>query len=114
MDWSIEGVDDAVRAIVAWLDDHNGRNDMEISSRILKIGEEFGEAANAWIGALGQNPRKKYYATDDDVVNELADVAITALVAIHSLNRVPSLSLFRRIESVVDRIETEKGERDGY
>lgn len=75
----------AVRSSRDWLDSANGTGDLELTCRILKVTEEAGEAAGAWIGVLGQNPRKG--VTDDraDVVDELADVAITALVAIESL-----------------------------
>jgi hypothetical protein len=37
-------VADAVRASVAWLDAANGRDDTQITLRILKIMEEAGEA----------------------------------------------------------------------
>jgi len=47
----------------------------------MKIGEEFGEVVAAHIGAAGQNPRKGVSATDADVVTELCDVIITAMVA---------------------------------
>ncbi|TDC72480.1 hypothetical protein E1193_27640, partial [Micromonospora sp. KC606] len=44
-----------------------------------------GEAATAWIGLFGQNPREGVMHTRDDVAAELADVVFTALVAIESL-----------------------------
>ncbi|MFJ3860400.1 MazG-like family protein [Streptomyces sp. NPDC090085] len=50
--------------------------------QVLKIGEEFGEAAQAVIGAKGTNPRKGTSHTWEDVHDEVADVAITALVAL--------------------------------
>jgi hypothetical protein len=50
--------------------------------QVLKIGEEFGEAAQAVIGAMGTNPRKGLSHTWDDVHAEVADTAITALVAL--------------------------------
>lgn len=48
---------------------------------VMKIGEEFGEAAEAWIGVYGANPRKGEYGDIGEVRHELLDVAITALVA---------------------------------
>ncbi|MGW0947854.1 MazG-like family protein [Streptomyces sp. NPDC002623] len=51
------------------------------SLQVLKIAEETGEAAQAVIGARGTNPRKGT-APWDDVHAEVADVAITALVAL--------------------------------
>ncbi|QLQ35488.1 MazG-like family protein [Micromonospora robiginosa] len=69
----------------AWLDAANGTGDTELTCRILKLGEETGEVAAAWIGTLGQNPRKGVTHTRAEVAAELADVAFTALVAIESL-----------------------------
>jgi len=75
----------AVRNSRDWLDAANGTGDLELTCRILKVTEEAGEAAGAWIGVLGQNPRKGVTHDRNDVAGELADVAITALVAIESL-----------------------------
>lgn len=74
-----------VRASRARLDEVNGAGTHELTCRILKVTEEAGEAAGAWIGVIGQNPRKGVTHTLDDVAGELADVAMTALVAIESL-----------------------------
>ncbi|GIG70558.1 MazG-like family protein [Phytomonospora endophytica] len=83
------GVSDSVwmtiQAARRWLDEANGSSQMELTCRILKVTEEAGEAAGAWIGAVGQNPRKGITHSHDDVAAELADVALTALVAIESL-----------------------------
>lgn len=49
--------------------------------RVGKVAEEYGEAWAALIGMHGQNPRKGRTHTEDDVVGELLDVALTALVA---------------------------------
>ncbi|MFG1779900.1 MazG-like family protein [Micromonospora sp. NPDC049048] len=76
---------DAVRASRGWLDAANGTGETEMTCRILKLTEEAGEAAGAWIGLLGQNPRKGVTHSREDVAAELADVAFTALVAIESL-----------------------------
>ena len=75
----------AVHASRDWLDAANGTGEQELTCRMLKVTEEAGEAAGAWIGVLGQNPRKGVTHTRADVVAELADVAWTALVAIESL-----------------------------
>jgi NTP pyrophosphatase (non-canonical NTP hydrolase) len=76
---------DAVRGAREWLDAANGTGDTELTCRILKLTEEAGEVAGAWIGLLGQNPRKGVTHGRDDVAAELADVAFTALVAVESL-----------------------------
>jgi NTP pyrophosphatase (non-canonical NTP hydrolase) len=81
----VDDIASVVRASVAWLDDANGRDQAALTFRILKVVEEAGEAAAAWIGAAGNNPRKGVTHTRGDVAAELADVAITALVAIESL-----------------------------
>lgn len=73
---------EAVNAARTWLDETNGTSPLELTCRILKLTEEVGEAAAAWIGATGQNPRKGVTHTYSDVAQELADVAFTALVAI--------------------------------
>lgn len=49
--------------------------------QLLKLTEECGEVAEAYIGATGANPRKGYSHSHEDVRSELLDVAITALVA---------------------------------
>jgi len=74
-----------VPAATRWLDAANGTDEAELSCRMLKVTEEAGEVASAWIGMRGQNPRKGVTHTKEDVAAELADVVITALVAIESL-----------------------------
>ncbi|MGW3606619.1 MazG-like family protein [Micromonospora sp. NPDC005161] len=80
-----ESIWEAARASRSWLDTANGTGQTELTCRILKLTEEAGEASAAWIGVLGQNPRKGVTHTREDVAAELADVAFTALVAIESL-----------------------------
>ncbi|MDJ0386268.1 MazG-like family protein [Streptomyces sp. G-G2] len=63
----------------------NGRmvpNEQQWILQVLKIGEEFGEAAQAVIGVQGTNPRKGTSHSWEDVQAEIADTAITALVAL--------------------------------
>ncbi|WP_405851308.1 MazG-like family protein [Streptomyces sp. NBC_00090] len=50
--------------------------------QVLKMSEEVGEAAQAVIGARGTNPRKGHSHTWQDVHEEVADAAITSLVAL--------------------------------
>ncbi|MEU4244228.1 AAA family ATPase [Actinoplanes sp. NPDC026619] len=83
------GIWAAIAASRAWLDEHNGDAEPELGLRILKIVEEAGEAAAAWIGTLGQNPRKGVTHSRHDVADELGDVAFTALVAAASLGYDP-------------------------
>lgn len=71
-----------IAVINKWLDASNLGSQHEDSMRVMKIGEEFGEAIAAYIGMTGQNPRKGVTHTLDDLLGELSDVAITALAAI--------------------------------
>ncbi|MFF3497760.1 MazG-like family protein [Streptomyces sp. NPDC003247] len=75
-----------VDALWAWLDADqpiDGREGLLL--RMLKLSEEVGEAAQAVIGATGQNPRKGTSHTWEDVEAALCDVVITALVALRTL-----------------------------
>jgi hypothetical protein len=56
-------------------------------ARVAKCSEEVGEAIAALIGMTGQNPRKGFTHTRDDVLKELADVALTALCAIQHFTK---------------------------
>ncbi|HCT79952.1 MAG TPA: hypothetical protein DGG94_06455 [Micromonosporaceae bacterium] len=75
--------------------------------RILKVTEEAGEVAQAWIGVVGQNPRKGVTHTEREVADELADVAFTALVAIQSLGFDVDEVLATCVAKVLRRLETE-------
>jgi len=85
----VTAVDDVTRraavGMLRWLEQGGLGGDELISLQLLKIGEEAGEAAGAWIGAIGVNPRKGVTHSRQDVADELADVVLTALVAIESL-----------------------------
>ncbi|MFH8410703.1 MazG-like family protein [Streptomyces sp. NPDC018019] len=101
-----------IRGFVAWLDDANGRGQEELALRILKITEEAGEVAQAYIGMTGQNPRKGVTHTREDVADELCDVAITALTALTSVvdnpEQVFAAHLGRR-QQRVSELEVRRG-----
>jgi predicted kinase/NTP pyrophosphatase (non-canonical NTP hydrolase) len=99
------GIWAAIAASRVWLDEHNGTAEPELGLRILKIVEEAGEAAAAWIGTVGQNPRKGVTHDRQDVANELGDVAVTALVAAASLGFDPRAVLARVAAKVVGRLD---------
>ena len=72
----------------AWLDanvsaEYKGQPLAQDWARVTKVAEELGQAVEVLIDITGQNPRKppKGY-TKDDLVTELADVALTAIYAI--------------------------------
>lgn len=69
-------------------------------ARISKIGEEFGEVIDAFIGVTGQNPRKGVHGTEDDVNNELVDVALTAILALQ--HRTKDIDITATI--IMDRV----------
>ncbi len=51
-------------------------------ARVAKASEEVGEAIDALIGYTGQNPRKGHYGSEDDLLRELADGALTCIYAL--------------------------------
>jgi len=93
----------------AWLDESNAGMQSEVDDicRILKIAEEGGEAAQAYIGWIGQNPRKGKTHTREEVLDELADVAITAICAIQhftlSASRTEGI-VRRKMDKITKRI----------
>jgi hypothetical protein len=82
---------DALRMLVEWMDTdldgevadtYKGQPLAQDWARVAKVAEEAGEAVDALIGVTGQNPRKGHYGSVDDLLTELADVALTGLYAI--------------------------------
>ncbi|MET9143621.1 MazG-like family protein [Streptomyces sp. NPDC004042] len=93
-----------VDALWAWLDGHRAHGEREtLLLRLLKLSEEVGEAAQAVIGATGQNPRKGTTHTWQDVESELCDVVITALVALRTLTPDAEEVFGRHLARVRDR-----------
>jgi NTP pyrophosphatase (non-canonical NTP hydrolase) len=56
--------------------------DVPIEAQLLKLSEEVGEVAEAYLGMTGLNRRKGVSRTRDDLMGEVADVIITASVAL--------------------------------
>ncbi|MEZ7006155.1 MazG-like family protein [Streptomyces sp. AD55] len=105
-----EGVD----ALCHWLDAHQpvrGREGLLL--RVLKLSEEVGEAAQAVIGATGQNPRKGVTHTWQDVEAELCDVALTALVALRTLTPEAPEVFARHLSGVTARSTPPEPAPDG-
>lgn len=95
--------------LIKWLDGHRPAFGDRLQWRIQKIGEEFGEVLEALGLAAGQNPRKNDgIPTLDltDTVAELADVVITALVALGSIPGVVPA------DAVVERMRSKRAESD--
>ncbi|RPK58339.1 hypothetical protein EES44_24145 [Streptomyces sp. ADI96-15] len=78
--------------------------------RVLKIGEEFGEVAEALHGVNGTNPRKGKSHTMEDVVKELVDVAVTTFVALESITPDAQKEFEARLQHLVDRPQRPSGE----
>lgn len=95
---------DVAERAAGWLDDANGADNGEITLRILKLSEETGEVAAAWIGAQGGNPRKGFTHTRDEVAAELGDVAMSALVAIASIGKDPRAVMAEVATKIDDRL----------
>lgn len=77
---------DKIAAFSRWLETTPSYRNLDpealVWRRIGKITEENGEVTEAWLGAIGENPRKGVVGCVDDVVRELLDVALCALGAV--------------------------------
>lgn len=92
--------------ITAWLDESNPAGPHEDSMRVMKLMEEAGEAGAAYIGMVGQNPRKGVTHTMDDLLKELADVAITALCAMQHFTQDEAVTrayMAAKIQAIIKR-----------
>jgi hypothetical protein len=91
-------------ALSAWIDTSptNAARDCEAATwgRISKVSEECGEVIAAFIGATGQNPRKGVTHEIGDVIEELLDVALTALCAVEHLTGNSAESIGRLNDKV--------------
>jgi NTP pyrophosphatase (non-canonical NTP hydrolase) len=87
---------------------HDHHCKLTVETRILKLTEEVGEAAEAYIGMHGLNSRKGICKTRDDLLAELADVIITAAVAMVGVTdgdtKEASEHLQRRLHTVTTRV----------
>ena len=84
---------------------HHGEVPTEV--QLLKVAEEAGEAAAAYIGMTGMNSRKGVCATRDDLLDELGDVIITAAVAMAGIagDADSARAHFRRrLDAVLSRV----------
>lgn len=100
----------AARRSVAWLDATNGRGEHETAMRLMKLVEEAGEVMQAYIGMVGQNPRKGLTHKREDVAAEVCDVMLTAAVALHLFADDPEAVMAEHAGRVVRRIEALGGE----
>lgn len=96
---------DGVHKLREWLDseDQAAAGDVKLL-RVLKIGEEFGEVAEAITGALGANPRKGNSHTWRDVEKELADLIVTGMVALATITPDAEKVLEDHLGHLVQRV----------
>lgn len=78
--------------------------DVPEAIKVMKVGEENGEAVEAYIGLIGANVRKGKTHEPQDVVKELADVAITAYVALSAFSGDPFEAIETRAARILDRL----------
>lgn len=76
-------------------------------AQALKVQEEAGEMAEAMLGVLGQNPRKGFSHTRDDLLKEIIDIILTATVLAVSVESGPAFAarLDERLDFLAERIE---------
>lgn len=95
---------DVIDRLRAWLDAESPvTGDTATAMRVLKIGEEFGEVAEALHGVMGTNPRKGESHTWQDVQEELCDVAITSLIALATLTPDAQKVFEGKLQRIADR-----------
>lgn len=75
--------------------------------RLMKIQEEAGEVAAGLIGFMGVNKRKGITHTSEDVAKELADVVVTAMVAMHDWTDSPEQFMKDHLQGLLERIRQE-------
>ena len=64
---------------------HAYHGEVPVEVRLLKLTEEVGEVAEAFLGVHGLNKRKGVCRSREDLLDELADVIITAAVAMRGV-----------------------------
>ena len=72
---------------------------------LLKVSEENGEVAEAWIMSRGLKPSKGS-AREVDVANELIDLVAAALIAVIQLGFQPNMLLADHQKKMVERFLT--------
>jgi NTP pyrophosphatase (non-canonical NTP hydrolase) len=85
---------------------HAYHGDVPVEVRLLKLTEEVGEAAEAFLGVHGLNKRKGVCRSREDLLDELADVIITAAVAMSGITGDADEArshLERRLATVTER-----------
>lgn len=100
----------ALIGLSQWIDSGNAHRDPEAITwgRLAKIAEEGGEVIEAFIAATGQNPRKGVTKTLEAVLEELLDVAVTALGAYEHIDGHQGRAL-RELDHKIVRVAERAG-----
>lgn len=106
------GTWDRVTRLRMWLDTDAAPTSVEDARllRVLKISEELGEVAEALHGALGANPRKGASHGWGDVAKELADVIVTAAVALDTVSGDGAAVVEKELQGRVEEEITAAGD----
>jgi hypothetical protein len=108
MDYLADTIDwHAVHAIDAWLDaevanEYRAQPLAQDLMRVVKVAEELGEAIQCLIGMTGQNPRKGKTHRTSDLLNELADVVFTGILAMQHFTKDPNATRWILIQKLAD------------
>ncbi len=86
----------------------NYHGDVPVEARLLKLTEEVGEVAEAYMGMQGMNRRKGICRTEDDLLDELSDVIITAAIAMSGLTGDAERA-HRHLEGRITAVTTRAG-----
>lgn len=89
---TLEQVLTIIHDVDVWLDGdvadtYQGQPLAQDWARVAKAVEEVGEAVAALIAFTGQNPRKGVCGTREEMLGELADVAMTAIFGIQHFTK---------------------------
>lgn len=112
MSWYMDEVWEAMKDVYERIKEHQddtvgGVIPDSAHLRLMKVSEEAGEVVRAYIGVTGANKRKGTYAKSQDVSDELCDVIITAMVALHDWSSDPKEAFERVIGRLTDRVYRE-------
>jgi len=73
--------------------------------RVIKLGEEVGEVSEAVIGFTGVNKRKGVTHDEEAVAKELADVVVTAMIALHDWVPSPEQFMKEHLQGLLTRVK---------
>jgi len=88
--------------LLAFLKEDPGKPE---EARIFKVGEEVGEVVEAYLSYRNWNSRKANGAPAWEVCMELADVAMTAMLAITVMGYGPDQVMQAQMEKTLKRME---------